>query len=456
MQSLRTVVVATARFGCKVQRLKASRQLCFSSNSPPASGFRAVHSSRVNHQGPVAKPKEEKQVVLVNAIRDIDGSMITIGTSTGEQHQYPSVWLRDNCQCPKCFNMTLQSRTILWAQFDINIKPTHVVADSNQLKLVWSDGHESEYDLNWLLERSFAENERKEWLKQHYPMARIPWDTIEFNKILKKYDFHDILSSDMLLLDWLENIATYGVALIHNTPPQEDQLRKVVNRVAFIKRTTYGEEFMVKNQPGTNNMAYTPESLQLHTDMPYFHHKPGINMLHCLVQTEGIGGESQITDGLHVAKELEREKPEIYKVLMETPVDWSDIGQESGYSFYNLYRSPIIVNDSDGEFLRVNYSQPQRDSHFSVPLNQVIPWYEAHAAFTEAIYNPENTVHFKLKEGEILVFDNIRLVHGRKSYDDKPDNTRHLVGAYLDWDLAYSRIRVLRQKLRGHTLSPVT
>jgi len=45
-----------------------------------------------------------------------------------------------------------------------------------------------------------------------------------------------------VLLDWLENIATYGIALIHNTPPQEDQLRKVVNRVAYIKRTTYGWE----------------------------------------------------------------------------------------------------------------------------------------------------------------------------------------------------------------------
>ena len=67
-------------------------------------------------------------------------------------------------------------------------------AESNQLKMVWSDGHESEYDLNWLLERSFAENTRKEWLKQHYPMARIPWDTAEFDNILKKYDFHDILN----------------------------------------------------------------------------------------------------------------------------------------------------------------------------------------------------------------------------------------------------------------------
>jgi len=34
---------------------------------------------------------------------------------------------------------------------------------------------------------------------------------------------------------------------------------------------------MVKHQPGTNNMAYTPESLQLHTDMPYYHYKPGVS-----------------------------------------------------------------------------------------------------------------------------------------------------------------------------------
>lgn len=83
---------------------------------------------------------------------------------------------------------------------------------------------------------------------------------------------------------------------------------------------------------------------------------------------------------------------------------WSLIFKNKSLKVYwrgQIYQTVIVFyrNDSDGEFLRVNYSQPQRDSHFSVPLNQVIPWYEAHAAFTEAIYNPENTVHFKLKEG---------------------------------------------------------
>jgi gamma-butyrobetaine dioxygenase len=34
---------------------------------------------------------------------------------------------------------------------------------------------------------------------------------------------------------------------------------------------------MVKLQPGTSNMAYTSANLQLHTDMPYYHYKPGVS-----------------------------------------------------------------------------------------------------------------------------------------------------------------------------------
>ena len=34
---------------------------------------------------------------------------------------------------------------------------------------------------------------------------------------------------------------------------------------------------MVKHQPGTSNMAYTSSNLQLHTDMPYYHYKPGVS-----------------------------------------------------------------------------------------------------------------------------------------------------------------------------------
>lgn len=35
---------------------------------------------------------------------------------------YPTIWLRDNCQCTECFHTGSQSRTINWELFDVNIK----------------------------------------------------------------------------------------------------------------------------------------------------------------------------------------------------------------------------------------------------------------------------------------------------------------------------------------------
>jgi hypothetical protein len=46
--------------------------------------------------------------------------------------------------------------------------------------------------------------------------------------------------SDATLLDLLESVATYGIALVDNTPPAEDQLRKIADKIGFIKRTYYG------------------------------------------------------------------------------------------------------------------------------------------------------------------------------------------------------------------------
>lgn len=98
--------------------------------------------------------------------------------------------------------------------------------------------------------------------------------------------------------------------------------------------------------------------------------------------------------------------------------------------------------------MRVNYSTPQRDSFFTIPFELVQYWYEAYAKFGEILN--EESVKFKTKEGDILTFDNIRLVHGRTAYEDDYINpSRHLIGAYLDWDEIYSRLRVLKSNLIG-------
>lgn len=51
--------------------------------------------------------------------------------------------------------------------------------------------------------------------------------------------------------------------------------------------------------------------------------------------------------------------------------------------------------------------------------------------------------------GDLVTFDNSRLLHGRKSYVSSPDQVRHLEGVYLDWDEVMSRLRILRRSVHG-------
>lgn len=78
-------------------------------------------------------------------------------------------------------------------------------------------------------------------------------------------------------------------------------------------------------------------------------------------------------------------------------------------------------------------------------------WYEALDKYIELLQNERVT--FKLECGEIITFDNTRLIHGRTGFTDTDNNTRHLVGAYLDWDEIYSRLRVLKTEFNLKTVN---
>jgi len=40
----------------------------------------------------------------------------------GTSGKFPAVYLRDNCQCPKCFLPSSQSRTFLTKDLDLDLK----------------------------------------------------------------------------------------------------------------------------------------------------------------------------------------------------------------------------------------------------------------------------------------------------------------------------------------------
>ena len=52
---------------------------------------------------------------------------------------------------------------------------------------------------------------------------------------------------------------------------------------------------------------------------------------------------------------------------------------------------------------------------------------------------------FKLKPGDIMMFDNHRLLHGRTAYDAN-EGARHLQGCYLEFDATDGKLRHLARK----------
>lgn len=356
-------------------------------------------------------------------------------------YTFPIVWLRDNCQCDQCFHVESKSRIIDWKNFDVNVKPIAIDLGNDNVQIKWNDQHSSIFDIKWLCERSFNQNDKEIYTNNVYGLKKTEWNKNGFDKVFKNFKYDDIMNKNSIFKEWLECMIIYGIALVKEVPASPESCRNLANKVEFIKRTHYGEEFTVKAKPGTTNVAYLSSNLQLHTDLPYYEYKPGVNLLHCVTQSESEGGENLLCDGLHVTNKLKNTMHNCYELLKTTEVQWEDIGEENGNKFHSIYRAPVICENANGDVIRINYSTPQRGSHFNVPIEKVKPWYESLKVFVNMIH--KESAKYKMSQGEILCFDNRRLLHGRTEYIDTAENIRHVIGVYLDWDYIYSRWRVL-------------
>ncbi|KAI8507040.1 Gamma-butyrobetaine dioxygenase, partial [Branchiostoma belcheri] len=391
---------------------------------------------------------------------------------------FPYVWLRDNCQCQQCFNPDSHARLLLMADLDVRISPVRaeVQAAGSLLTVDWPDGHQSQYDWPWLKARCFStpalEKRAGDWQRKKRAgdwqrkvsiqgsnlhsgtgeaSGQGDWQRktrlwgAELADDLPTADFPALLTDDRALYDFLFLLDSVGLVLVQNVPCEVGQLERLANRVAFLKLTNYGKEFVVMSKPNPSNVAYTSVKLGLHTDLPYYNYTPGVQMLQCIEQCKGEGGDNHLVDGFNVAYQLKEENPEAFKLLTTVKVNFQNKGTDF-HRFFLRERRTIISLDDQGKVKSVNFNDPARDSILDLPEDQVQPLYDAMKAYNTIMYLPKNCVRHKMTAGEMLAFNNTRTLHGRLAFS-QTGGSRHLQGGYLDWDEIYSRMRVLKTDL---------
>ncbi|KAL9191089.1 hypothetical protein ACHAXT_000795 [Thalassiosira profunda] len=229
----------------------------------------------------------------------------------------------------------------------------------------------------------------------------------------------------------------------------------------------YGNVFHVRvGERDSNNVAYTSEALCPHQDLAYYESPPGMQLLHCAAMGNAVeGGESTLIDAMAAAHRLREVRPQSFECLVRCPATF--VKQRDGACL--TYRRPHIVLAEDGgstgldrEIAAVFWSPPF-EGPVCLPPDMVDRYYEAYADFERMLngsadgdspddelsqYAHDFTWERKLDPGDMLVFNNRRMVHGRRGFSGAQgasfeESQRHLVGCYTNIDDTLNSYRVL-------------
>jgi gamma-butyrobetaine dioxygenase len=234
--------------------------------------------------------------------------------------------------------------------------------------------------------------------------------------------------------DWLHGFIRYGLAFLHDVPPMPGTLETVAETLGTVRETNYGRIFDVCYTPQPENLASSDLGLPLHTDNPYREPVPGVQLLHILQQSSQ-GGDSLFADGFAVAEHLRSTVPTAFQVLTMTPVPFRYCSKQC-----DLYAERSLIQlDRNGIVEAIHYNNRSIQPVF-LPLSETRAFYDAYRSLAHALSSPEFVYSVKLQAGDLVAFDNRRVLHGRAGFAGATD-PRHLQGCYLEWDGIYSAYR---------------
>ena len=353
------------------------------------------------------------------------------------------------------------------------------------LEIEWNNDtiETSYYPLDWLVSQRYD----SKTLEYHYDQTRITKDiALNSQTDLIPREFDKVMQHDTSLLEVFDDLNEVGVSLLQVDPassPQSiddyendndsivAQLGKRLSGGRLSHGALYDDVFHVQAAAGNqgHNLAYTTHALPPHQDLTYYESKPFLQLLHCLSNHKVRGGQSLLIDALAAAQEFQSLAPDLFQVL--TQVEATFLKQRSGADM--ISRKPHIVCASNKKDVVAVHWSPPFEGPLLVEPALVQDYAVAYAAFEmmldkhafvaknnsrlspELVSQLQDYAHTytweqSLREGQILVFNNQRMLHGRTEFELTTTNSkRHLMGCYTNVDETLSNYRLLLRQQRN-------
>lgn len=354
----------------------------------------------------------------------------------GIESQYQVHWLRENAADPGTMHPVTREQALQLVDIPDDLAAVSAGVDgAGNLTVCWSSGDESRFHPGWLRAYSHATPDL-------FTLPdRVLWGA-ELADAIPRFDGMKALEDEDELGRWATSLHVHGFGILEGLPTTDDIIERVPELLGPIRTSNFGRIFDVISKPDADSNAYTAMALPLHSDLATREYKPGLQFLHC-IENGANGGDSMLADGFRIARSLAETVPDLYVALTELPMHFINKARDADYR----YDGPMIRLDAAGDCVEVRWS-PWLRGPVSLSLEQTDLLYRAMRAAFIAAEDPAHKIQVRLKPGDLLGFDNRRVLHGRTGFDPTTGN-RRLRGCYVEREELESRLRILARHRRA-------
>jgi gamma-butyrobetaine dioxygenase len=356
-----------------------------------------------------------------------DGRATVLVHDEHGERALPALWLRERSAHADQIDPVSQQRLANPHRWSPDLAIVEATELDDAVRIRFSDGHEETFTASHIAHTLDLPDGLPEVIAWKADAGRP-----------HAHDWSAVRDEPKAFRDALADFLAFGTIVVTGAGSEPDTVLVVGERFGNVRDTNWGRVFDVRSVPKANDLAYTTFALGPHTDNPYRDPTPGIQLLHCLVN-ETTGGASTLVDAVAVTDQLRGEDPEGLELLATVPVQYRFLDPTDDLRYVRT----VVQRDHTGRVTGLAYS-PRMDYMPVMSDASTRIYQRARRRLAELLVHPDFEVRFLLNPGEVMIFDNARVLHGRSAFDPQ-EGRRLLQGCYLDGDAPRSRYRMLER-----------
>ncbi|MGI9602048.1 MAG: TauD/TfdA family dioxygenase [Acidimicrobiales bacterium] len=351
----------------------------------------------------------------------------------GHSSAFHPSWLRDNCACTDCIDPVSRERAGGFLDMPAHPAIDEVAVDEGGVRLRWRDGHVSEVHPGWLRHFDYVGGARPS-----APDRDAPWSA---DAGIPSHSAAEFVADHRTQHRALSDLVSHGLVVLTDLDPDMASFEALVARVGLIRNMNWAPifEIDVNDEPYIANRT---GALEAHSDASTRDHRPGVVVFHAIENTV-VGGESFFVDCRHVARLLRDEDPSAHNLLATVPLEFANRSLGTHYRTV----SPVLTLDADGDVESVCDTVWLREP-LRIDPDLMGDFYAAYRRWSEIKADPANQVEHQVIDGEVMLIDNLRVMHGRRAFD-ATNGRRRIRTAYVDREELLSSVRLHRRRVHS-------